>query len=715
MFCITASDLKPQHRRLFNKIEKDSYKHLLSESNNSQNALLVYPSHPVTDHIIDSFLNLLENGATKSIRSRMIAILPIRRHRSGSGLQISGITLERLTNEANKSPRVVFFDDGVVSGRTYEEIKRLLSSLGYRDIHSLMLLDRQRLPSIDHLKNEKHVCYWRLDVPSLGGKAHCPLCHAIDRVKALSDSIVSRAHKMRIHSWCDSWRELDPCTEWGDAGLRPIPLTLKKPARRFAITRNNDGTYSQIGGDEQQIRITNSAGLITWVTELHTVTSRDDLYFRLIELEKEAMTSVVRIQLLSTQLLLFHVEFDSDHALNLGNELLEALWHSKEHDRHTALACLTLMSCGDLFLKAVIDNFLDKSDRLYELEGRSLDVLLLIALKLSVEQRELMGIIANPRLDVVNRLLKPCGKPDLYYRLHREVKDHLGKSHSSPLCRLFTTSESMITQNHLMDVQGSAAQIMALVNEIPHYFLRDKTEAHKQYINIKKEINKKEDELRESIAAVYDNRCNSNIELLKTKGRELLDEGDKLHNGLFFSLQVQKLKNGFPDVITEFFESLMESIHTEEKVIKWHLPGRDETCLLAQDFLEKNNVFEAYIVWDSEIQKAVLDVLSNVRHVDVNEMINNPWGNNKDIEVKAHLWCKIEMNQSWFNLVMQNKSKHKHKEIDLRTSYAHSHHILKEIGGNVKYNDKNDGIVETFLSIPYAHTLQTLPKESSNG
>jgi len=724
IFGIKEEDLNQQNKTLFNKIKEDNYRHLLPAEIGTKEPLLVYPSHPVTDHIIDCFLGLLSENAMKNVRSRLIGILPIRRHRTGSGLQVSGISLERLRITAKTDIPVVFFDDGVISGRTYEEVKRLLRSIGYRDVYSLVLLDRQRLPSVDYLEDGKHICYWRLDVPSLGGRAHCPLCHAIDRVRALSDSIVSQEHKKRItDSWCDTWKELDPSTEWGDAGLRPIPLTLNKPERRFGIARNPDGTYSQIGGEAQQIRLTNSAGLIAWVTELHTITSRDDLPFSLLKKEAEALSSEVRIQLLSSQLLLFFEEFDSDHAREMGVALMEALWESSKHDRHTALAALTLISCGDDFLEEVMDKFLS-SERLDQLKDRNLDFVLLTALKLAVERRDSKQLENDSRYDVASRLLKPCGKPDLYYRLHREIKDTLGKAHSSPLHRLIQTQNDVetLTLESLMNSLGSAAQVLALVNEIPRHSLRPGTVAHREYSSIKNDIEQKEIKLRRAIEGVRmfssAGACKRSkfLCIAKGRGKQLLREGNKLHEGLFVPLNIHEIQKGNISPILEVFVQLSYEFLTEKAIsrkIEWHYPDKNSTQQLYCELNAKNkDINEAYIVWDTDVLEAIKDILSNVRHVDENESILDPW--NSTSNSKAHIWCRVIMNEYRLYIEMKNTcKKNSIEKIRELTHNHHSHHIISEIGGKVDF-ELNNRILLTTVSLPYAHTLQTLPKENDN-
>lgn len=381
VFGIKEKDLNSPNKSLIKSVQEAQFKHLLPKILGEQKPLLVYPSHPVTDHIVNEFLCLLEDEALSKIRNNLIAILPVRRHRSGSGLQVSGITLERLNkaiDPENERP-VVYFDDGVISGRTFIEIKTLLRGMGYGDIYSVVLLDRQRLPSVHHLKNDKHVGYWRLDAPSMGSKAHCPLCHAIDKIIAIEDTIVSEVHKRRIKEWCDTWKELDPSTQWGSQGLRPIPLNLKKPNRRFCLRYNSETKEYQGIGEEkdQEILLTNSAGLIAWVTEIHTITSRDDFSIRLIEKESENLSGEVRIQLLASQLLLFSAEFNTKQAEVLALALIEELWNLSGHDRHSALASLVLVSCvKDPFV--LTKKFLNSLNRWSELKAKNIDFILFV-------------------------------------------------------------------------------------------------------------------------------------------------------------------------------------------------------------------------------------------------------------------------------------------------------------------------------------------------
>ncbi|MBK8183232.1 MAG: hypothetical protein IPK63_10215 [Candidatus Competibacteraceae bacterium] len=328
---ISRDHLNDDGRRLWDMIETDAFRRLLPQDPGTQNDILIFPSHPVTDHVIGRLTNWLQDkDKLHTVLTHCIPILPLRRHRGGSGLQLSGLTLERLQSFVTKdgAPSVTFFDDAMISGHTFQQIKSLLHGLGFHHVYSLSMLDRQRLPSAHHVDRQfgrssqeeartyRNVCYWRLDAPAMGSRAHCPLCKGLGRVKDLVGGIESPERRERALRWLEIWAERNPATDWGDAGLRPIPLELNKPNRKFSIVPdpNNPTAWKQAGTDGKEIVLTNSAGLVAWVTELYSITSRDDLALKLLDPKSEKLSPEVRIQLCATQLLLFYGEFDYDLA-----------------------------------------------------------------------------------------------------------------------------------------------------------------------------------------------------------------------------------------------------------------------------------------------------------------------------------------------------------------------------------------------------------------
>lgn len=139
-----------------------------------------------------------------------------------------------------------------------------------------------------------------------------------------------------------------------------------------------------------------------------------------------------------------------------------------------------------------------------------------------------------------------------------------------------------------------------------------------------------------------------------------------------------------------------------EKMACWHIPGLNESKALGAA-IKKPEIAEAFVVWDAEIKEALQDIISNVRHVTAGKM-NDPWG---AMSESAHLWCRINMDEFSFNIEMKNKSDQKAPFVTRQVEGRHSHHVIREIGGDVKYCDAQDGLLLTTVSLPYAHTLQT--------
>jgi len=341
---VSDKDLNEEGVKVRNKI-KEEYPPSSKDEDVKDKAYIIYPSHPVTDHVIEKFLSLIAPISQNKLRTRMIGLWPVQRNRSVSALLLSGLVSERLNSISHeRNARIMLFDDAVITGRTYEEIKELLRSKGYRDVRTLTLLDRQRLPSSSYLVRNKRDCYWRFDVPLLGNDGACPLCSAIEVARNFQTVIVSFQYKDRIKEWLDEWIPLSSITNWADGGVTGMPLQLRHPEKKFGIVESPDanGTYSQIGGEQNRIKITNSVGLVAYVSEFHAMTSRDDLPEKILNQEPE-LPLQARIHLLASQILLFNRELDKDASFSLCYNLLYALYKSNNEDKNTSLAGLTLL------------------------------------------------------------------------------------------------------------------------------------------------------------------------------------------------------------------------------------------------------------------------------------------------------------------------------------------------------------------------------------
>lgn len=729
IFALESAHLTDVGQRLLKAIADDGYRRLLPEGLAQQEPLVVYPSHPVTDHIVDRFLSLVaDHNRLEALRARMLAILPIRRHRGGSGLQVSGLTLDRLekirVGRSKKRPPVVFFDDAVISGRTYEEVKRLLRSKSFKDVYSLVLLDRQRLPSADHIGGKRHVCYWRLDVPSLGSSARCPLCRALVRVKDLSARIASNEHRRRINTWQAHWAGRNPTTDWGDSGLRPSPLLLAKPERKFGIVavRNRPGSYRQIGGDAQRIRPSNSAGLAAWVTELHSITSRDDLPLRL--LEKENLDPEVRIQLVASQLMLFFGELDAALAHDLGLRLIAALWDAKEHDRNTALAALTLIACGNEFLSRTMREFMTDEVRKSlttppekDLIWANVDFVILLAFCLD------LGVLSSsPELARASRLLKPTGtRRDLYYRLHREVQDVQGKAHSSPLRRL-NEWEALPPgfEKSIPDTVASIGQIKALATGLERHWLRADTDAHKKFGEVQGTIQANAEELERRLRNLHDgsrsttdNRPTRVFQESRQLASALIDDGGKLHAAVFVPIGINTVEC---ERDCNLLHELRDVLPPTEQIEQMRIELHRSTALwdeLDVARLEKGNLQEAYVVWDLEVTWALREILTNVKCAE-GAPIDCPWKNCGHDRGTAHMWVRLMLEQKYAVIELANRTSETPEVVQEKTHLSHSHQVFRDLGRPVSFS-KKDGLLFTRIFLPFAHTLGLPGEEVLHG
>ena len=658
LFKLDNTQLNQRGKELFKADQNDQYLKLLPNYLSEENALLLYPSHPVTDHIMDRFLSLVadkihqgeQSSPLDRVRSRLIAVLPIRRYRSGSGLQISGLVLKRLQDIPSPKPPVVIFDDALISGRTYSDLKRLLRSIGFKKICSLILVDRQRFASADHVESENHLCYWRLDLPSLGSEHNCPLCQARRRVGDLANHLTNPEYCKRIESWRDSWRPLNPATQWGDGGLRPIPLFLKKPERKFSIEPIPDklGSYQQIGGDKKQIKITNSAGLAAYVSELHSITSHDDLALRILK-NNESLSSEIRIQLLSSQILLFSGEFDRDLAKDLGYELMKALWDAKSHDRHTALAVLTLVGGGNAFLKQVIISFFAEESRRQRVVNCNIDIILLLVLMLFIEKSTAQpdpSLLWLNELNILWGILKTRNRTELCGWLHRVVRDCAGKQHSTPLHRFKNSLSEDFNSESINKILYSARQLQSIIDSVERHWLRTDSEGHREYEAIQKEMKQSTETIVMKLTQLSNNLDGMTKILAKehmTEARslveKLLNEAEKIHDCVFTPIGISRLKSEVENSDSLLLEKLQRmQTGMDDKKIAWYKPTPyDKQRHLA--LINKPEMFEVYIPWDACLVTAIQDILTNIRHA-IKE-ITNPWKTDTQQPPAESRWVEI--------------------------------------------------------------------------
>ncbi len=730
---ISREHLKDDGKRLWDMIEKDAFRRLIPGGNAEYGGILIFPSHPVTDHVLGRLTGWLQDqDMLHTVLNHCVPILPLRRHRGGSGLQLSGLTLERLQSFVTKDsvPPVTFFDDAMISGHTFQQMKSLLYGLGFHRVYSLTMLDRQRLPSAHHVNrqvnlslkgeapNYQNVCYWRLDAPTIGSRAHCPLCKGLGRVKDLAGGIKSPERRERALHWLDIWMDRSPATDWGDAGLRPIPLELNKANRKFCIVPdpNNSTAWKQAGTDGKEIVLTNSAGLVAWVTELHSITARDDLAVKLLAPNSDKLTPEVRIQLCASQLLLFQGEFDRDLAAKLGCQLVLALFEAQFHDRNTALAAITLLACGNKFLTEALE-WLQASrrsgdDSVVSDRETNLDFLTLLELSNVTETRIRSTLRPSPAI------FSAPVRRETYRLLQETICSGEPDHHSSPFSRLKDLSLPVKSadRGHLERVIEAAASLQRRLEQIsPDWFRYHNGVAplFENFDDFRKAVGDRLGQLTAPLIKILDSRprvTTSNVDLDQCKdlATDVLADGHRVALAVFTPLGLARLRNKHRPFV-------MDELHNAVSLAR----KGDRFIAIAEltefDYREAARCLDAgkeeyYVVWDRLIRNALDRILSNVRHAD-KEPIPCPWPETADASrdqqaETAHLWVRLDIQKEYVAILLRNRAKIRAEEVSARTEDKSWIKTFEELGGGVTYSNPDAAkLLQTTIRLPYSFFL----------
>jgi hypothetical protein len=754
---IKREHLDDDGQRLWDTIQQDRFRRLIPQGSGEQNGILIFPSHPVTDHVLGRLTGWLQDNKDKlhTVLTRCVPILPLRRHRWGSGLQLSGLTIERLQTFLTQSgaPPVTFFDDAMISGHTFQQMKSLLHGLGFDRVYSLTMLDRQRLPSAHHVDRQispssqaetrtyHNVCYWRLDAPAMGSRAHCPLCKGLGRVKDLAGGIESPERRERAFRWLDIWAERNPATDWGDAGLRPITLELNKPNRKFGIEPDSarPEVWKQAGADGKEIVLSNSAGLVAWVTELHSITARDDLAMKFLDPNAENLRPEVRIQLCASQLLLFHGEFDRDLAAKLGYQLTLSLFEALTHDRNTALAAITLIACGNKFLTAALERFqtLQRSGKsaIVSDNETNLDFMVLLELSRVMKPRsglELSPGVMKPRsgLELSPALLSAPSRRETYRLLQATICSGEPEHHSSPFSRLQYVSSlrNLTDRGTLENVLVAAASLRRRLKDISSEWFRYHGEAAsllENFADFRKSVEGRLTDITEPISAALQQDTTPDDDLLlgkaKALAKDVLSDGHRLALAVFTPLGLASLRKLRPPLIMdELWKAVNINIvcNRERRIAIAKLTKSDyrEAACRMDEGKE-----EYYVVWDSLICNAVDRILSNVRHA-TEEPILCPWPQTTDAHEDqsaktAHLWVRLDIQKEYVNILLRNHTKTRAEDVTKKTADKSWVKTFEELGGGVTYSNPGEDdsdILETVIRIPYSFFLDN-SGSSGNG
>lgn len=389
---------------------------------------IVYPNNSNAGFVVDALREYL----APSLSNRIIALMPMNRDRIGSSFQIPPLILDSLRQmiDRGQHKKVLIFDSAVISGRTRKELKHLMFAIGASEVLTLSIMDRLRMPLQVPVSN-RHKSYWRLDLPRLGSSEMCPICKPLELIDKFIKELSSTNAIARIKEWQVKWKALPYFHPVSDHGLNPTPIDYME--KKFGIRKDETtGEYEQIISQsdlelkrKNEIEIRNSLGLSLFVTELHAMTARDDLAIKYCK--KYKLSAPAKIELVSSQLLLFGNEYSRSTRFDLVYELFVAANSLTEVDNWTALACIVILNQpADVLLK-LFEKLKEPTKREIDINNLDLKILMAYIVRYQAQSSDVRGL---------NKLLKMRGDDTAfteYGHFHWELFNDIGNIHSRPL------------------------------------------------------------------------------------------------------------------------------------------------------------------------------------------------------------------------------------------------------------------------------------------
>lgn len=680
------------------------------EEEERSHGLLVYRSHPNSDLIINKFLDILTPEGRELALSRIFSILPIRMRWSGSTFLIPPLIREEI-REALKSDgkehAVLLFDDAAITGRTLHDLSAALSFLGANEIKKVVVANRLRY-SADGDGDELLDYYWRFDVPAMGQEGNCPLCHALHLIIEFSSLLASTNAKKEIMYWREAWGEASPFEKWS-AGLRP--LLLSKPERGTRYCYRQTSKPDEEEKHFSQIDIIRSTGLSIHVAELHAMTGRDDYCLKKINEHEEPE---IRIELASTQLLLFGNEFDIDISFDLVKTLLQELAKLDENSQYGPLSALAIIigfeSLDNDLRKKLVDIF---QERIWELRQ-------------NYPAKVMLAYFASKNLLPVESNAYKIGKSLLvtssmtlaqqFNALFLEILSPQGNAHSEAIPILLDELKegNQIEEMLIKDALDSLDFLVDLVGRLDSTILR--LDAFEKFAENRKSIRKLADDAK----CLLENKISGNI---------LANWREKMQNTLIVFINSIRL------ISDAFFHRIPSAPNypedpTFEKIalikiidrINWKKAseGKDvdgkpisnlpRTISFSSKGLYAfdNKANEVWVVWHRFIAVIILDIFKNA--VYSSHQINDPWEQTR--EDQANLWLLINYQKTFLELTVANESTLNPKNI-FRRLKKRRWSFLYDVGGKIDHieSHENPSMFIIKIQIPYAGYLDKMKEE----
>ncbi len=693
---------------------KDQFKRLFSLDNENKTALaqlLIYPSHRVTDSILDrirqdpGFVGVLPEGG-------MIPVKFLGMHTVSPLLasHLVAYRIQKLVTERNWADwSAVIFDDGAVSGKHMRELTQFLQSLN-ANVYTLALLDRTGLPAQEAVFEKfsrRHSRLWRWDIPSLGNKRDCPLCQGLAITQTYSDRLPSERQKKRLSEWSELWKVRDVDTEWHHGGLQqthfvpPLKIT-------FGVDEDSNGKRQ-----EKDLFLNNSTAATSVLLELTRLTSRVDVTMKKAKIVAKTNPDAA-IEMIASQLLLFLDELNFQEKCDRFIQLLHLIWTRPVVTPAMSLAgfCFSLADhdvlkeiwsfCKvELLPKKPLGNldatiaafilrnryaFVTKAP--YQLPENAGDIerdnFIMLGGRGSFRQsiRNFLEIYRNPatpesvnsHTTEIRKRLSALHKSNIDININEFVKD-----------TILVLNDMRVVEQILINVQNE------------HVISKIDSELE----NLNKHINRIENAINIIDSALEDNHnlVESIIEISGTI--YVLVYGDSLYCGLLKTVTDQFIRYfaSSDDIDNKLFAPIVRSVRNVwvdsvrakamsqqniEVARRWMGNNENEVIkpIIRSSMIQK--LQQMWIYCDSFVLQTIEDAFANVYHAT--KEITNPWGGVGIQENLAHLWWRIGIDGNYAVFETANSSANREIAFKQNVSIAG----LERAGGSIDVMVKND-------------------------
>lgn len=581
--------------------------------------LLVYPNHTHSKLLINCLNEVFPEEVSNYFLPINFITYKDRKNSRVSPTFINDINLKikELKNKGiitkTEELNIIFFDTLLVSGVTRKMVKHMLLSNLIKEykvsnVLSLALVDRRRLPYLAPDSNMQQIV-WRYEIPRLGTSNNCILCKGINYlnqvIERYSDDCYETVRK-KILNWIQYWEVSDIGSNKENTGI-----TIENLEKAFIPTMV----------DGYKPKLVTNYGLILYITELHSIDIRNNLLIEFLNLEKENLSDVNRLECICVSFLLFE-EINFLNFRNLINILFTSLIKI-ESNSCTALACIILL-CLDrkLVIKLLLDYLTNN-----EIELKQNDFTFFLSYLYNNEKNSKKVEILGKSLSESEKNYFSFNKYCKYmFLFHSYIVNDQGEVHSTNIYKLCHKSYSLLKKNTYYDlvdrVISDIKKIIGILENINNLYSNDEKVVWEK-INL--------DSINELLDKLLNLPNYNKLEEMKKNSLELYEKLFQMHNKSFIRLGINE-KYSSKKIIEEIDEIV--SVCKFKANLNYNRYPNYET-------IDCENS-EIWYFWGEDIKNELIYFFDNVRHIA------------KD-KGKANIF--IKPNKKVFTVEMENWSK----------------------------------------------------------